>query len=78
MWNNALFEISQLQNLSLASFVFVLIKATMRILNVLLNLSPVRVITKLPNSEISSKRKVKTNKYTNRQNQSTTGKLGKS
>jgi hypothetical protein len=37
----------------------------------------IRVITKLPNSEQSSKRKVKTHKYINRQNQSTTGKLGK-
>ena len=34
-----------------------------------------RVITKLPNSEQSSKGKVKTHKYINRQNQSTTGKL---
>ena len=31
-----------------------------------------RVITKLPNSEQSSKGKVKTHKYINRQNQSTT------
>ena len=37
----------------------------------------IRVITKLPNSEQSSKWKVKTHKYTNRQNQPTTGKLGK-
>ena len=37
----------------------------------------IRVITKLPNSEQSSKGKVKTHKYINRQNQSTTGKLGK-
>ena len=37
----------------------------------------IRVITKLPNSEQSSKEKVKTHKYINRQNQSTTGKLGK-
>jgi hypothetical protein len=36
---------------------------------------PIRVITKLPNSEQSSKGKVKTHKYINRQNQSTTGKL---
>jgi hypothetical protein len=35
----------------------------------------IRVITKLPNSEQSSKWKVKTHKYINRQNQSTTGKL---
>jgi len=35
----------------------------------------IRVITKLPNSEHSYKGKVKTHKYTNRQNQSTTGKL---
>ena len=37
----------------------------------------VRGITKLPNSAQSSKGKVKTHKYINRQNQSTTGKLGK-
>ena len=35
----------------------------------------IRVITKLPNSELSNKEKVKTHKYINRQNQSTTGKL---
>jgi hypothetical protein len=35
----------------------------------------IRVITKLPNSEQSSKGKVKTHKYINRQNQSTNGKL---
>ena len=40
------------------------------------NLS-IRVITKLPNSEQSSKGKVKTHKYINRQNQSTTGKRWK-
>jgi len=39
--------------------------------------SAVRVITKLPNTEQSSKGKGKTHKSTNRQNQSTTGKLGK-
>jgi hypothetical protein len=39
--------------------------------------SSIRVITKLPNSEQSYKGKVKTHKYTNRQNQSTTGKLWK-
>ena len=37
----------------------------------------IRIVTKLPNSEQSSKGKVKTHQYTNRQNQSTTGKLGK-
>ena len=37
----------------------------------------IRVITKLPNSEQSYKWKVKTHKYINRQNQSTTGKLWK-
>jgi hypothetical protein len=37
--------------------------------------SYIRVITKLPNSEQSYKGKVKTHKYINRQNQSTTGKL---
>ena len=35
----------------------------------------IRVITKLPNSKQSYKGKVKTHKYINRQNQSTTGKL---
>ena len=35
----------------------------------------IRVKTKLPNSEQSYKGKVKTYKYINRQNQSTTGKL---
>ena len=35
----------------------------------------IRVITKLPNSEQSYNGKVKTHKYINRQNQSTTGKL---
>jgi hypothetical protein len=35
----------------------------------------IRVITKLPNSEQSYKRKVKTHNYIDRQNQSTTGKL---
>jgi hypothetical protein len=34
-----------------------------------------KLITKLPNSEQSYKGKVKTHKYINRQNQSTTGKL---
>ena len=37
----------------------------------------IRVITKLPNTVQSSKGKGKTHKSTNRQNQSTTGKLGK-
>jgi hypothetical protein len=37
----------------------------------------IRVITKLPNSEQSYKGKVKTHKFINRQNQSTTGKLWK-
>ena len=37
----------------------------------------IRVITKLLNTEQSSKGKGKTHKSTNRQNQSTTGKLGK-
>ena len=36
----------------------------------------IRVITKLPNTEQSSKGKVKTHNSINRQNQSTTGKLG--
>jgi hypothetical protein len=42
------------------------------------NVCLIRVITKLPNSEQSYKGKVKTNKYINRKNQSTTGKLWKS
>ena len=37
----------------------------------------IRVITKLPNSEQSSKGKVKTHNYINRQNQSTTENLWK-
>lgn len=37
----------------------------------------IRVITKLTNSEQSSKMKMKTHKYINRQNPSTTRKLGK-
>ena len=37
----------------------------------------IRLITKLTNTEQSSKGKGKTHKSTNRQNQSTTGKLGK-
>jgi hypothetical protein len=41
------------------------------------NNQSIRAITKLPNSEQSSKGKVKTHRYINRQNQSTIGKLGK-
>ena len=41
----------------------------------ILHVLVVRVITKLPNSEQSYKGKVKTQKYIDRQNQSTTGKL---
>ena len=41
------------------------------------NNKTIRVITKLPNTEQSSKGKGKTHKSTNRQNQPTTGKLGK-
>ena len=37
----------------------------------------IRIITKLPNTEQSSKVKDKTHQSTNRQNQSITGKLGK-
>jgi hypothetical protein len=37
----------------------------------------IRVISKLPSTEQFSKGKGKTHKSTNRQNQSTTGKLGK-
>ena len=39
------------------------------------NILDIRVITKLPNSEQSYKGKVKTHKYIDRQDQSTTGKL---
>ena len=46
-------------------------------LKVALNTITIRVITKLPNIEQSSKGKGKTHKSINRQNQSTTGKLGK-
>ena len=42
---------------------------------VLNDLYYIRVKTKLPNSEQSNKGKVKTHKYINRQNHSTTGKL---
>ena len=45
--------------------------------NVVYTVDMIRVITKLPNSEQSSKGKVKTYKFINRQNQSTTGKLWK-
>ena len=41
----------------------------------LLTSKQIRIITKLQNSEQSYKGKVKTHKYINRQNQSTTGKL---
>ena len=44
-------------------------------LHISYNMKNIRVITKLPNSEQSYKGKVKTHKYINRQNQSTTGKL---
>ena len=37
-----------------------------------ISLQSIRVLTKLPNSEQSYKGKVKTHKYINRQNQSTT------
>ena len=43
--------------------------------NRILEKKTIMVITKLPNSEQSSKGKVKTHKYINRQNQPTTGKL---
>ena len=48
-------------------FILIFFKITVRI----------RVITELPNTDQSSKGKGKTHKSTNRQNQSTTGKLGK-
>ena len=38
----------------------------------IINVTTIRVITKLPNSEQSYKGKVKTHNYINRQNQSTT------
>ena len=41
----------------------------------LIDSSEIWVITKSPNSEQCYKEKVKTHKYINRQNQSTTGKL---
>ena len=44
-------------------------------LNIMNIIHYIRVITKLPNSEQSYKGKVKTHKYRNRQNQSTTGKV---
>ena len=44
-------------------------------INDIYGLLTIRVITKLSNSEQSYKGKVKTHKYINRQNQSTTGKL---
>ena len=40
-----------------------------------LQVTDIKVITKLPNSEQSYKGKVQTHNYINRQNQSTTGKL---
>ena len=46
-------------------------------LKVALNTITIRVITKLPNIEQSSKGKGKIHKSINRQNQTTTGKLGK-
>jgi len=42
-----------------------------------LKIEQIRVITKLPNTEQSSKGKGKAHRSTNRQNQSTTRKLGK-
>jgi hypothetical protein len=42
------------------------------VLHLTVTIRPIRVITKLPNSEQSYKGKVKTHKYINRQNQSTT------
>jgi hypothetical protein len=50
-------------------------KSPVNVVNMVTGLK--RVITTLPNSEQSSKGKVKTHKYINRQNQSTTGKLWK-
>ena len=49
----------------------------LRLWYILVSIFWIRVITKLPNSEQSYKGKVKTHKYINRQNQSTTGKLWK-
>jgi len=49
-------------------YLFILVFAVV----ILLHVAYIRVITKLPNTEQSSKGKVKTQKSTNRQNQSTT------
>jgi hypothetical protein len=56
-------------------FINILPSTLFYITSMLLTHLYIRVITKLPNSEQSYKGKVKTHKYINRQNQSTTGKL---
>jgi hypothetical protein len=59
--------------IDLRIFIILLISSNVSLLNFLLLFSnKIRVITKLPNSEQSNKGKVKTHKYINRQNQSTT------
>ena len=55
-----------------------IVKILLNVASYNITLTPIlkiRVITKLPNSEQSHNGKVKTHKYTDRQNQSTTGKL---
>ena len=54
---------------------FIAIMVLRKAVDIALFVMPIRVITKLPNSEQSYKRKVKTHKNINKQNQSTTGKL---
>jgi hypothetical protein len=57
------------------SYTYIAIYMLSLIMNIYIYKYLIRVITKLPNSEQSYKGKVKTHKYINRQNQSTTGKL---
>ena len=61
----------------LFSFLFIVVSCRYKQPNVLPLMCGIRVITKLPNTNQSSKGKGKTHKSTNRQNQSTTGKLEK-
>ena len=57
------------------SYTYIAIYMLSLIMNIYIYKYLIRVITKLPNSEQSYKGKVKTHKYINRQNQTTTGKL---
>ena len=52
-----------------------MVTVDMIFINKYIKFAIIRVITKLPNSEQSYKGRVKTHKYIDRQNQSTTGKL---